>query len=87
MKHELTETEFKDWQEHPGTKALFALLTQWQEEVKDRLASGEFLSMSQDSLVYQAKLVGSHEVCDSIRGMSYAFIQGELANESEYVGA
>jgi len=84
MKKGITEDEFLGWKDHPVTREIMGLLTIWQEEVKDRLANGEFLLGSQpEALVYNAKLVGSYEVCDSIRNLNYAFIAQELGYEPD----
>ena len=75
------EQEWKEWREHPCTKALHKILRAWQSELKDQWASGAFTDQSQfATAISNAKAIGNCEAIDRVIGIEYEQLEGELEN-------
>ena len=81
-----TEQEFKDWQDHPATKALHDLLLERRNDLKEQWASGAFTDQSQfGTAILNAKAIGNCEAVELILNLEYEQLLGESDGEQQRV--
>ena len=79
------EEEFKEWLEHPATKALHRILRGWQSDLKEQWASGAFTDQSQfGTAISNAKAIGNCEVIERTLGLDYEQMLGESDDGSQH---
>jgi hypothetical protein len=82
MTEMLEREEWLEWQKHPGTKALFQVLSQWEEELKARWSRGEFTDVSQyEAAIVNAKRIGQCEIIHHLLNMDYEQVVSVLSDD------
>lgn len=81
----LSEEAFKDWLEHPATRALKAWLVKRREDEKERWASGDFVTPDPTATaIRQAAVIGQCKLCAELLALEYEQLVDEEESNGEY---
>lgn len=77
----LSEADWEEWMQHPGTKALNEWLDEEREDLKEQWASGLFTDQSQyATAILNAKAIGKLEAFELIAELNYSQLMGDLTD-------
>ena len=76
-----TEEEWRDWQDHPATKAFLECFRRRKEFLKEQWAEGQYTDQQHfATAILNARAIGKCEVCDQVVALDYEEMLGELTD-------
>lgn len=83
--HLLSDETFRDWLDHPATKALKVWLAKRREDEKERWADGDYVTPDPvATAIRQAAAIGQCKLCAELLALEYeqiVDIEGEIREE------
>jgi len=68
----MSKVEWEAWLQLPVTKELFSYLKEWDEELKDRWANGNFTAETYDKTIQlNSQAIGIHKTLESLLNITY----------------
>ena len=74
-----TSLEWDEWKQHPCSEALRQVLRNWQDQLKEQWAAGQFTDLAQfGTAILNAKAIGNCEAFQRILELEYEQLESEL---------